>query len=723
AARADPPDLIITDIMMPVLDGFGLLRALRETEHTRGIPVLMLSARAGEEAKVEGFDAGAEDYLTKPFSARELIARVRTHLELAQARRRLKEDRERLYSFFMQAPVPICVFRGRELVFELANPLYHEVAGHDDLLGKTLLEGIPEARGQGFDVLLRRVMESGKPYIGREELVRLDRDHDGVPENVYFNFIYAPIQSELGVIDRVMAVVHDVTDQVQARQAVERSEERFRRLVSQIQAGIAQTDLTGRFTLVNERFREIVGRSEAELKRLRMQDLTHPDDLTGFAAQLAQLVQHGNPFVLESRFLKADGSVVWVQSSVSRLDDRDGRPQATAAVVIDITQRKDADQVLIESEERFRAMADHAPVMVWAAEADGRCTFLGQTWYAFTGQAVETSLGFGWLDAVHPEDRGGVQHSFELATQKREAFRREYRLRRHDGEYRWTIDAATPRLGPNGAFLGFIGCVIDITERQALEAARLAEMQRAIRFSDMFVGILGHDLRNPLSAITTAAYLLETRAESDKIAKPVRRIAASADRMERMISQLLDFTRVRLGRGIPLTYAEVDLAEMARAAVDELDSVHTREIRLEREGNTVGVWDADRLAQLLSNLIANACQHGSAAAPVVVRVDGRNASQVELHVMNGGAIPADVLPVIFEPLRQSGDRPVKREGSSGLGLGLYITQQIALAHGGTIEVESNAHSGTRFSVRLRRDSSARDASRDSATVFSVENAS
>ncbi|HVQ27039.1 MAG TPA: response regulator, partial [Planctomycetota bacterium] len=204
-AKDRPPDLILTDVMMPGLDGFELLRRLRQHERTRRIPVVMLSARAGEEARIEGLSAGAEDYLSKPFSARELLARVRTHLELSRLREELRGQREQLYALFMQAPVAICVFRGRDLVFEMANPRYLEVSGRRDVVGRTFLEAIPEVRGQGFDDLLRGVMATGVPYVGKEHLARLDRDGDGVPEDTWFDFIYAPVRDERGVAERVMA--------------------------------------------------------------------------------------------------------------------------------------------------------------------------------------------------------------------------------------------------------------------------------------------------------------------------------------------------------------------------------------------------------------------------------------------------------------------------------------------------------------------------------------
>ncbi|MBX3186529.1 MAG: PAS domain S-box protein [Labilithrix sp.] len=280
--------------------------------------------------------------------------------------------------------------------------------------------------------------------------------------------------------------------------------------------------------------------------------------------------------------------------------------------------------------------------------------------------------------------------------------------RRKDGELVDISLTVSPLRDGGGRVIGAAKIARDITDRRRGEEAirhereaRLREMERAVRFSEMFVGILGHDLRNPLSAIMTAASLLETRAGSEKIAKPVGRIVVSADRMERMISQLLDFTRIRLGRGIPLERSLVDLGEVARSILEELETSCQRELRLGVLGDVVGTWDRDRLAQLLSNLAANACHHSTAATPVLLQLDGSDADVVRLELCNRGAIPPALLPVIFEPLR-AGEQHERREGSSGLGLGLYITQQIIVAHGGAIRVESSEAQGTRFIIELPR---------------------
>jgi signal transduction histidine kinase len=239
-------------------------------------------------------------------------------------------------------------------------------------------------------------------------------------------------------------------------------------------------------------------------------------------------------------------------------------------------------------------------------------------------------------------------------------------------------------------------------KRTVGERERLIEdLSRTVRFSEMFVGILGHDLRNPLSAISTASTHLLRRVGDEKLAKTVGRIVSSSERMARMIDQLLDFTRLRLGRGLPLTPQRTDLEEVCRLALDELDdALAGRTVEFQIHGDTVGHWDVDRLGQLTSNLLANALHHGTPGDPVVIAVDGRAADTVRVEVANRGVVRPEILPVIFEPFRSSSDR--KEARSSGLGLGLFISRQIVLAHGGSIDVKSSEEDGTRFTVVVPR---------------------
>ena len=221
AARAQPPDLVLSDVMMPVLDGFGLLRALRAAAETSTIPTILLSARAGEEARVEGLEAGADDYLIKPFSARELTAKVGAALELARVRQSanaaVAAARDLLVRVLEQAPVAICVLRGPTHVFEMANASYQRMVGGRLLVGRPVAEVVPESVGQGFVSLLDEVYRTGRPHVARSIRLVFDRMGEGTLDEAFFNLLYYPFAEPDGTVSGVIAVHTEITDEVRAR--------------------------------------------------------------------------------------------------------------------------------------------------------------------------------------------------------------------------------------------------------------------------------------------------------------------------------------------------------------------------------------------------------------------------------------------------------------------------------------------------------------------------
>jgi signal transduction histidine kinase len=219
--RARTPDLVVSDVMMPEMDGVELIGALRADEATRAVPVVLLSARAGEEARVEGMRAGADDYLVKPFAARELLARVETQLRRADVLAVVRRERARLHELFAQAPAIIAVLRGPDHVYESANALYLRVAGDRDILGKPIREALPELAGQGIYELLDQVYTTGRPYVGDGLLVRLASGPDGALEDRFFNFVYHPIRDPDGAVSSIFVHGVDVTDTVRARKEAE----------------------------------------------------------------------------------------------------------------------------------------------------------------------------------------------------------------------------------------------------------------------------------------------------------------------------------------------------------------------------------------------------------------------------------------------------------------------------------------------------------------------
>jgi signal transduction histidine kinase len=219
--------------------------------------------------------------------------------------------------------------------------------------------------------------------------------------------------------------------------------------------------------------------------------------------------------------------------------------------------------------------------------------------------------------------------------------------------------------------------------------------------------VLGHDLRTPLAAITHSASLLRRGDTTDgQRSEAVDRIAKSAGRMDLMIQDLLDFTRSRLGTQLPMKAGPANLEEVGRQAVDELTALNPHiPIVIRTSGDLAGQWDRERVMQLLSNLLDNAIRHRAGEEPVTVELSGED-HRVSISVHNvGQVVPPGEQEVIFDPLRRGINReanPPAGASSAGLGLGLYIARQIALAHGGDVRLTSTAQTGTRFVATLAR---------------------
>ncbi|WP_375476851.1 ATP-binding protein [uncultured Nostoc sp.] len=584
SARGRVPDLVLTDVMMPGLDGFGLLQALRADPQTQKVPIILLSARAGEEARVEGLEAGADDYLIKPFSARELLARVEAALKMARLRQEAME------------------------------------------------------REQG----LRIEAEVAKAHL---------------------ETVIAGIQDQFFVLDR-----------------------------------------DWRYTFVNERVAEVVGIPKEELLGKIVWEV-FPDVVNSeFDTEVRRAIAQHTVVQFEYFY------PAWQRWFENRIYPF---AEGVSIFVTDISDRKQAEKELQESEEKFRNMADNAPFMVWVTDTNGYCTYLSQSWYDFTGQSEEMGLGFGWLNAVHPEDSNDTRNVFLEANKSYSAFRLEYRLRRKDGKYRSCIDAANPWFGVDGQFKGYIGSVIDITERKVAEAERdrlleleqaaRTEAEKANRIKDEFLAVLSHELRSPLNPILGWARLLQTREfEPTALKKAIATIERNAKLQAQLIEDLLDVSRILQGK-LNLKMLPVNLIFVIEGGLEtvrlaaEAKNIQIQTILDASFGEVLG--DSSRLQQVIWNLLSNAVKFTPEGGKINIQLR-RVDTQAQITVSDTGkGISPDFLPYVFEYFRQADSTITRKFG--GLGLGLAIVRHLVELHGGTIWAESlGEEQGATFRVKL-----------------------
>ena len=376
--------------------------------------------------------------------------------------------------------------------------------------------------------------------------------------------------------------------------------------------------------------------------------------------------------------------------------NRAGRVYLVGSVVVDITDRKRAEESIAQVDALVRA----APAGLALLDTDLRYLRINEALAAANGVPVEAHLGRTVAEVI-PERAPLVEPILRRVLETGEPVRGlEFSVCPANDPgvlHHWTSDYFPVR-ARDGRVLGVGGLLMDITESKRKEE----ELHRAAEFRERFLGIVSHDLRNPLNAILLSA---NTLLRSDCVVKQhlrgVRRIIESTERMSRMITDLLDFTRGRLGGGIPVIRKPANLRHICHHVLEELEALHPqRELRLRAQGDFQGEWDPDRIAQLLGNLGKNALDYSPEGSTVdfLLRDEGDTVS-VELH-NEGPPIPEELLPRIFDPFRRATGDDGGR--APGLGLGLYIVEQIVHAHGGTLSVRSSAADGTTFSVKLPR---------------------
>ncbi|HEX3849461.1 MAG TPA: hybrid sensor histidine kinase/response regulator [Polyangiaceae bacterium] len=224
------------------------------------------------------------------------------------------------------------------------------------------------------------------------------------------------------------------------------------------------------------------------------------------------------------------------------------------------------------------------------------------------------------------------------------------------------------------------------------------ELAETLRLNEELMAVVGHDLKNPLNVVLMTTNLL-AESSDPLVQKCVPRLSSSGARMVQIIDELFDLSRARLGGGIPIERQPSDLEAIARKTVAELEATNpNHKFAISVEGDVHGDWDAGRLGQVLSNLVGNAVRHGNVTAPITVRLSGAR-DDVEVSVHNAGHVPEDLIPRLFQPFQSGLGRRTRAEG---LGLGLYIVQQIVIAHGGEVRVSSTPTDGTTFLIRLPR---------------------
>ncbi len=507
---------------------------------------------------------------------------------------------------------------------------------------------------------------------------------------------------------RLIGTVQDITDRKNAEETIRASEERSTFVRRSSGVGFWYCDLPFDVLqwddLVKAHFHFP---PDAKVTIQTFYDRIHPDDRERTRRAIESSIANREPYKEDYRTVDPNtGAVRWVRAIGRTFYGPDGTPKRFDGVTLDVSDQKRAEVNLKESEERFREMANAAPAMIWVTNEHHECTFLSQSWFDFTGQNKEDDLAFGWINAVHPDDREFARVAFFSAAEKGESFELDYRLLTADGSYRWAIDAGKPRFNKVGEFCGFVGSVIDDHDRHKFhfalnEAREAAEAANASKSA--FLANMSHEIRTPMTAILGYADLLKDLVHQDEATQHLQTISKNGYYLLEIINDILDLSKIEAGK--------LDVACERFEPYRLIEDVRSiMEVRAKESGLKLEVLyesklpktiqsDAKRLKQILINLVGNAIKFTHRGqVQLRVRFDAPT-RRLQFDVIDTGiGISPEQMERLFKPFSQ-GDASVSRN-FGGTGLGLIISKKLAEVLDGSITATSTEGSGSTFSVSI-----------------------
>lgn len=482
------------------------------------------------------------------------------------------------------------------------------------------------------------------------------------------------------------------------------AKDRFETLVRATSSALWRGDASGQVVDRLVSWRLLTGQSFEESLGWGWLEALHEDERTRIRDEVERGVARGKSFAIETTLRTRNGELRTMFGQMAPVRDETGRAREWVAAFVDVTDRRRAEQALRESESRFRAFADLAPVLIWMTDATGSCTYFNRAWLNMTGTSLAESLGDGWLASVHPEDRAAVASRFREAFGQREPFRMEYRLRDKDGKDVRILDEGVP-VYVGKAFAGYIGSAMDITERHlaqtqeqrfreelALRVAQRTEaLARANAELEAFSYSVSHDLRAPVRAIDTFAAILEGEhaGQLDEDGRDLlRRLRSETTRMSHLIRDLLTLSRSARG---DLRRETFDLSALASAAIGALRSRDPgRSVETHVEPGMRAYGDPELLRIVLDNLLSNAWKFTSKTPSARIEVGMQDGAFFVRD--NGPGFDPDQAHRLFRPFQRL-HAPTQFEGT---GLGLATVARIVERHEGRVWGEGRPGKGATF---------------------------
>lgn len=535
----------------------------------------------------------------------------------------------------------------------------------------------------------------------------------------------APIRDAAGKIVGVVLVFSDVTEKYAMEQALRENERLLKE--AQLIAGVGSyvMNISTGYWISSEAFDHIFGIDELYNRSVEgWAAMVHPDDRAMMVNYFREeVLGQGRAFDKVYRIIRQNDQAVRWAHGLGKLEfDAHNRPVTMHGTIQDITDQERAQEALRDSEMQYRTLADSGQALIWTAGTDKLCNYFNRVWLDFTGRTLEQELGNGWAEGVHPEDFERCLDIYITNFDQRKAFSMDYRLRHHDGEYRWIQDDGKPRYNASGEFIGYIGYCLDVTTRKQAEAeleqhryhledliaSRTAELSKARdaaevanRAKSAFLANMSHEIRTPMNGIIGMSHILRrsglTPAQADKLDK----IDVASQHLLDVINDILDISKIEAGKFVlekaPVTIASllnnISSITMSRA---QIKGINLNFESTSFPSNLQG--DSTRLQQAILNYVTNAIKFTEAGTVTVRAIKLEETTEwvrIRFEVEDTGiGIPPDALSRLFSSFEQADNSTTRKYG--GTGLGLVITRRLAELMGGEAGAESTPGVGSTF---------------------------
>jgi PAS domain S-box-containing protein len=723
--REQKPDLVITDVIMPELNGLELLQILRHDPDTQRIPIILLSARAEENARIEGLEAKADDYLIKPFSARELLARVQSILEMTQLRQEATIREQELINTKARVTDILESITDGFLSLDHQWRLTYVNGASERLSGKTREELLG---GNFWDIYSHLMGFEGEEKLRQVIQTQVADNFETclAQDNLWYEVHVYPYEKGLAIYWR------DITKRKQAEITLLKSEERLRVALKSAPITLFNQDQTLRYTWVhnptlNQSDQEIIDNTDFEL---------FPEAGVARLTQLKRRVLETGIGTREEVPIFADGQQYCFDLTIEPLHNPNHEIIGITCAAVDISDYKRIELALRQSEAQARARTEElktfmetVPAAVWIAH-DPQCHQMTANWAAH--ELVQ--LASGSLVTATPED-GSYPFEFKIQRQGQdippedlpmqqagrtgENIESEFEFVFENGEVRSIYGRAVPLRDEAGEIRGVIGAFLDVSDRKRVEQEReqllireqaareQAEMTNRIK--DEFLTVLSHELRSPLNPILGWTKLLQTRKfDSQGTAQALETIERNAKLQTQLIEDLLDISRMLRGNMV-LHKQPVNLITIITSVIEtfklaaEAKGIQVRfEIAQNSGFSSLLIYvlgDETRLQQIIWNLLSNGIKFTTPGGIVEIYLKSGE-DHVQIQVKDTGiGINPQFLPYVFDYFRQQDGTNTRKFG--GLGLGLAIVRHLTELHGGTVSANSLGENlGAAFSVQL-----------------------